>query len=486
MSKRPDLNLFPTTRDSSILWWGLIIFIVLTIGVLVPVAPNDYWWYVRVGRDTITTGAVPTVDTLSYTQTGQPVVYHSWLSAVIFWILHRLGGTTLTVLVKGILLAVFYTCIWYTCRLAGAGPRLASAVTLLAALAGSNNWAMRPQIFSYPLFGLTLALLWRGQMDKSKLLWVLPFIMALWVNLHGSFILCFLLVGAALVGGNGNRKRLLIVLGCMALASLLNPRGFGSWAYVLSLLTDPSSQQLGIEWHPPTIEVWQGALFFIWLLLFAPLVAFSSKRLSATRWLWFVGFGWMALSGVRYVIWFLAILAPTSAYLLEPLVGQHLAWATTKGVPTLNKAIALMLLLLPLTLLPGVREHWWPDAPPALAPNTPVEATAWLTAHPELPGPLWSDIAFSSYLTYALPEHPVWIDTRFELFPLEQWKRYIAIVEAAPNWQDLLAEEGIDLLMIDPRAQSRLYKALQHSPEWSNCYQDETAAIFTRSEGRAP
>jgi hypothetical protein len=93
---------------------------------------------------------------------------------------------------------------------------------------------------------------------------------------------------------------------------------------------------------------------------------------------------------------------------------------------------------------------------------------------------LWSELAFSSYLIYALPERPVWIDTRFELFPLEHWQRYMTISEAWPGWPDLLAKDGVHLLMIDPQTQPRLLQALQSSPEWLERYQDETTIIFTR------
>jgi len=467
-------------RGTAILWLGLVLFFVCSIALLLPIRPNDYWWYIRLGGEIVETRVVPTVDTFTYTRYGQPMVYHSWLSAVLFWGIHQLGGTTLTVLARGALLAIFYALTWYACRLAGAGTRLSAILTLLAALAGSNNWAMRPQLFSYPLFALTLVSLCQWRRGHSKWLWLLPPTVALWANLHGAFVLPFLLAGAALVGGGGNRRALLMALGGMFAASLLNPRGVGDWEYVLSLLTDPASQQLGVEWKPPTSDTWQGALFFAWLLFFPLLTAFSEKRLSLTDWLWFLGFGWMALSGLRYVIWALAILAPLSAALLVSLVGRRLDRMTVRGIPLLNGAIVLLLLLMLLALLPGLRERWWHQSPPVLSSNTPVEAVAWLATHPELAGNLWSDLAFSSYLIYALPERPVWIDTRFELYPLDNWQKYEEIAQAAPGLSGLLAEDNINLLLIDPAAQPRLLVALQESPAWCPRYRDKAAAIFIR------
>lgn len=471
---------FAFARNTDVLWLGLLLFVILSIAMLLPVQPNDYWWYLRLGNDIVSGGQIPTVDTYTSTQFGQPMAYHSWLSAVLFWATHQAGGLTLTVLLRAVLLAIFYALLWRICRLAGAGPRLATLLTLIAALAGSNNWAMRPQLFSYPLFALALFSLWQWRLGRSRWVWALPVVALLWVNFHGAFVLCFLLVGAALVGGGGNRKTLAIALGAMFLASMLNPRGLGAWEYVLNLLSAPAVQYLAAEWLPATNQSWQGKLFFAWLLIFAPLVALSKNRLPATDWLWFLGLGWMAISGVRHIIWFLAVLAPLCARLLVPLVGRWVDRGMVKGIPAFNGGITALLLALPLLLLPSLRETWWPEAPPILSSDTPVDATNWLDGHPELPGSLWCELAYSSYLIYALPERPVWIDTRFELFPVAQWERYIEINEAAPEWERLLNDEGIELLMLDQAAQPRLIRAVRNSMAWQAQYSDERVIVFSR------
>ncbi len=145
-------------------------------------------------------------------------------------------------------------------------------------------------------------------------------------------------------------------------------------------------------------------------------------------------------------------------------------------------AIGAMILLFPLALLPEFRESWWAEAPASLSVETPVKATTWLKANPELPGPLWADLAFSSYLVYTLPKRPVWIDTRFEVYPPEHWERYKAISSAAWNWEALLEEEGSNLLMLSKTEQAELILALGASSKWDEIYADETSLIFIRSE----
>ena len=152
-----------------------------------------------------------------------------------------MGGLTLTVLGRGLLVALAYSLVWLTARRLGAGRIGAALVLLLAVLVSSNNWSMRPQLFAYPLFGLSFYLLYRWQNGRKRAVCWLPLISLLWVNLHGSFIMLILLAGAALVFGRGDRRTLAFAFAGILLATLVNPRGSGSWTYVFNSLTLPAS-----------------------------------------------------------------------------------------------------------------------------------------------------------------------------------------------------------------------------------------------------
>ncbi len=501
----------PRSDTAPLLWLGLVLSIALAIAFLLPVTPQDYWWYLRIGRDTLASGAIPHVDTLTYTQAGSPVVYFSWGAALLFWLIYQLGGLSLTLVVRGLLVALAYFLVWRTSRRLGAGRLGAALVLLLAVLVSSNNWSVRPQLFAYPLFALAVYILYRwqngqklpippdradhpGNLPKNgvrpplmsrlfrpqreggKIVLWLPLISLAWVNLHGSFVMLILLVGAALVFGRGDRRLLALAAAGVLLATFVNPRGPGSWGYVFNSLTVTSSQQFSAEWRPPLNTGWQMNLFFLWLLGFPLLAAFSPRKPARLEWAWFLGFGFLALWGERYVIWFVLILAVLTAGLLADWEKKFLG-NPKPGSPALNLTLILALLLLPLALLPGVRESWWPQAP-AATEDTPIAATHWLAAHPDLPGPLWSEIGFSSYLEFALPERPVWIDTRFEVFPVQQWQQYQAITDATWDWQALLSASGANLLMVSVTQQPDLLQALEHQSAWCRLYRDDIAVIY--------
>jgi len=288
-------------------------------------------------------------------------------------------------------------------------------------------------------------------------------------------------VAAALAFGGGSRRTLILAAGGVLLATFINPRLAGAWTYVFDSLTAPSSQSFSAEWMPPVNDHWQMNLFFLWLLAFPLLAAFSPRRLSLLEWAWFLGFGFLALWGERYVIWFVMLLAVLTASLLSDWE-RKLLGEPKPGSPPLNLALALAFPLLSLALLPGLRQGWWPRAP-AATENTPIQAVEWLSARPGLPGPLWSAIAFSSYLEYALPERPTWIDTRFEVFPVEQWQAYEAISTARSDWQTRLDLTGANLLLVSIMDQPGLVGLLDSSPAWCALHRDEVAVLYQRCGG---
>jgi hypothetical protein len=471
----------PSSRSYDFLWLSLALLFLLPIAMFLSITPHDYWFYVRIGRDILETGAVPTVDTLSYTFAGRPIFYQPWLSAVIFWLAHEAGGATSTFLLKGLCIVLAYGMVWTLARDAGTEPKLATLLIIVMGYSTSGNWSVRPQLLAYPLFALTLYILWHWHHGRAKFMWMLPLATFLWANLHGSFILAFVLMGAAVIFGTGDRRRLAFWLGFSILATFINPRGVFVWQFVPDMLTSPSDQLFATEWRPPVNAGWQMNIFFAWLLLFIPLAVFSPRRLSRLEWVWFIGFGWLALSGLRYVIWFMFIMAVFTGTLITSLRKTQTQVAVLN--PKLNYALGAVLLFLPFMMLPGIREGWWQDAPPPYhQAATPLVATDWLAAHPDLPGPLFAEYTFGSYLSFALPSRLLWIDNRFNAYPPEHWKKYQTITAANPQWDSLLEADQVNLLFLSLHTQPVLIEAVEGSTLWCEQYRDADAVIFSRCE----
>jgi len=495
--------MFPTSSgkiSTNLPWLGILLLIILSISFLLPVLPNDFWWYLRLGQDIISNTSVPLIDTYSSTVFGQSVSYPMWLSAVLLFIFHQLGDLTLVVFARGLMISGFYLFLWLICVKKGAVGWLATLLTLVCALAGANNWAVRPQMFVYPLFGFILYLLSTTSGNKNhadmksdseflqenektdeftkKYYWLIP-IALLWANLHGSVIILFLLAGPYFLFHERNKKFFFVLIVAF-LATFINPRGPTLWLETGQLI-QATGNQFSQEWKPPINSGWQMNLFFLWFLIFIPLVKFSSNKLKVYEWIWFLGFGWMALSGVRYVVWFLALLLIFSSWLLQGLMERKIVGFKFE-ILTFNIIFLVILLLLPLALLPGVRENWWKQSPESISRNTPTAAAAWLKQHPDLPDPVFNDYVFGSYLIFAVQDRPVWIDTRFYPFPEKLWEEYLSISNAETGWLQKLKENEIGTLFLDNSSQKNLILEINISGFYCEVYHDEITSIFSKCE----
>ncbi|MDQ7029549.1 MAG: hypothetical protein Q9O62_07105 [Ardenticatenia bacterium] len=295
-------------RSMGFLYGVALVAVTFVLVGLVPVPPHDFWWYLRLGQEIVADGAIPAVDTFSWTQQGAPMVYHSWLSAVLLYTLYRWGELPLVVAANGASVAALFGLSYLTAWRASGAPKLAALATVVGLLMSSNNWAVRPQAFALPLFGLVLALCWplaSGMAWSRWLLWGVPALVAIWVNLHGSFVLALMVVGGVWTGELGRavavawRARceggtfhvrswdalgrrptvgLSLLMGLVLLTTLINPRGLGAWAYVVRLITDPPSQAFIVEWQPPRPTTPQGALFFASLVGLFFVLAWARRR----------------------------------------------------------------------------------------------------------------------------------------------------------------------------------------------------------------
>jgi hypothetical protein len=478
-----EMNQVKPQNSYDILWLSIGLVPLILLALLLPLSPHDYWWYLRLGQDVLHLGYVPSVESYSFTQLGEQIINQPWLSAVIFWVTYNAGNLNLTFLLRAICISAAYGLLWYWMRQLGLGPRLSAILIIVAGLSGSNNWSFRPQMFAYPLFVLTLVILWRWQKINNKLLWLLPVIAALWANLHGSFLLIFLLEGAALIFGKGNRKTLGVVTVITFLATLITPYNIQLWTSLAGSFIANSSWDITSEFLPPTNSGWQLNIFYGWVLAFIPLASFSSRRLSTLEWVWLLGLLWMSFSGIRYVIFGIFVLAAFSAYLLADWDLRFLDPPAKITHPILNCVLAGSLLLLSMLALPQLRAGLGVKADPSVVtPDTPIAATNWLSQHPKLRGPLWSDLTFSSYLIFALPTRSVWIDTRFAMvYPTAQYLVYSDIAGAQADWEALLDHDNINLLMISVKSEPNLLAALAVSTLWCKQYQDPVAAIYART-----
>jgi hypothetical protein len=155
-----------------------------------------------------------------------------------------------------------------------------------------------------------------------------------------------------------------------------------------------------------------------------------------------------------------------------------------RGAPVLNGLLVVLLgMSVGLTLpwvrpalpLPAAQREWGEIT------STPVEATAFMCATLPAEARVLAYLPFSSYQEWACPRLPVFNDTRFELYPLEQWLDYMAIDRGRFDWQSVAEKYGVTHLFFSVLWQPQAIRAVQAAPCWVELYRDEYAMIFART-----
>jgi hypothetical protein len=514
--------------------FAAIAFVVLRV-LLTPIPPNDFWWHLATGREIVATGRIPTEDSFSYTRAGEPFYNQSWLAQVLMYGLYQAGGLPLLVFVQALVIGLAYWLLLRLCIERTGAPRLSAGVVMALTMPASfDNWIVRPQSYALLLFMATLYLLhrWRGGENKQqgienrkpisvlRSLFFLPFIAAIWVNLHGSFVLGGALIGLTFVGewlrrwyADRSEERawanrpigrpqdvlersprplrppLYQLFFCglaVGAAWLLNPGGIAVLGYVRNLLGSSAVTQLVTEWAPPTLRTSGGILFFLFVMVGIVALAYAKQGPDLVDMLVAGVFFWLALSATRNNIWFCAVATPL-------IVGQLAQWqhgvrasGTTNtnapGLPVANAALIAVIGLMVLLALPWLKPVL--GLPPALgalaSPETPVAAVEFLKQQPAKPQRLFNEMAYGSYLIWELPGQKVFVDPRIELYPLAQWQDYIQL-SGGVNTEALLAKYQFDAALLDKAAQPALVAQLREQAGWKMVYEDEWSVYVVTS-----
>lgn len=489
------------------LWLGgLLLLIWLFISIL-PLPPNDLWWHMAAGRTTIAEGALIDTNRWSYALPADtPFFYQSWLSEVALYLIWRVGDVPLLMLTRTLVIVLSYGLLgWHALRRTGQGRAVALAL-LLVVLAGWDNWTLRPQTLALLPAAAFVVVIGEYLDGRAGPRWLaaLPLLMLLWVNTHGSFVLGVGLLGLALLGSLADTVRSspseatvargrVLPLGAALLATglavLVNPRGPGIIGYVSGLTSNPAVQKWILEWQPPTNSLNfqnSGFWFFALLLLLAVLMARAPRRVPTTDLLWYCGTAWLAIGAIRNVMWFGLVILP----LLADLIAQRMQVRTPLRMPAAFAAVfgamcaALVVVTLPwftpARYLGG--EQLYADSGRyslLLSNTTPLGATEWLAQHP-IPGRFWTDMSYTSYTTWRLPERQIFTDMRIELFPEEIWLEYFDMAEGTPRSLELLDKWQVTHLLISRTWQKQLGELLERTPGWCKRYEDERNQVFER------
>ena len=117
-----------------------------------------------------------------------------------------------------------------------------------------------------------------------------------------------------------------------------------------------------------------------------------------------------------------------------------------------------------------------------LDPDTPINAVRALQklSESQRPKRLWHDEATGSYLIWAAPEQKVFNDTRFEMYPLQQWQDSIDLRNAQRAAQTI-EKYRFDGFLLRPDRHAKLLDYLRKQGGWREVFKDKYWILLVKA-----
>jgi hypothetical protein len=459
------------------LWVGAGVYAVFILAGNHLLIDPDTMWQITIGQWIVDHGAVPTTDVYSFTMRGQPWISTQWLAQVAYAEVFAAAGWAGPVALASVCIAATFAL--FTRYLARHLSESTTLVFVAAALAlTAPHLLARPHVLALPVMMAWVGgLVQAADRRDAPSFWLLP-LMALWVNLHGGFVLGLALLAPiavdALLNADGSQRKPLalrwaVFAAAAIVASWVTPYGWNSLLASRKILALGEALPLIMEWRPADFSA-VGPLEVCLLLGFG-LALYRGISLPPLRIVLLLGMLHMALSQVRSLETF-ALLVPL--FLASPLAKQ--IGAADELKPTVSP---LLLVGLAIVLFAGTVAY---ASVVRFEPHTrgsPVAAVAELKKlHFSR---VLNDYDFGGYLI-ASGVAP-FIDGRTELYGEKFFVDHNAAsgLMKPENLFRLLEEYQIEATLM--RTQSAATILLDHVDGWQKIYTDEIATIHVRKPG---
>ena len=465
----------------------ILIALVFAIAFRPPV-DTDTWWHLRSGEYMLSNGMIYG-DPFSHTNEGGTWINHSWGAQLIMLGFWRLGGNFGLSLYTALLATAGMLLLY---KISAGNNYLRAFILILGAATAAVFWSARPQMLSFFFSCLLLFIIYRYKREGKDWLWGIVPLIWLWGNVHAGWSIAYLflfafivgeaannLLGTSSIGWQGWRKLCLVTVVSIPFL-LLSPYFLNNVLVPLNTVNIDALRSFIQEWQSPNFQGRETWPFIAMLLLL--LIASWASRLK---------FDWSSvflLSGTLFLALLYSRNISLFAIVATPILSHHLDNALTERgfvlrtrqrIPAmmsyLNAGLIVFVFLgvlayaISITLPANVEE--------AQAKLLPLGAVAYLRENP-LPREMFNDYNWGGYLMLALPDYPVFIDGRTDLYA-DFVPTYGSIIFAQGDWQGQLESYGVNVLLIQKGSQLDL--AVAEEGDWSLVYEDELAVIWQRN-----
>ncbi len=444
---------------------------------LAKLSDNSFFWHLKTGEYILDHG-IPHHDVFSYTAPGTKWVAQSWLAEATYAVLFRsMGGFGIRLFVG--VVGAGIGMLTYRLALRIVRDRLVACGLTAAALAGIYTvWSERPLLIGVLCL---LVLLWTVEVPDCFVgrhpMVVVPVLMWLWANTHGTYQLGFAYLGLHLLGrwidGNppwaGRERRLLFGALIAFAAVFVNPYGVGLVTFPIELLSRGDILSHIIEWKSPDFRQAWGIALAIWIVVFVVAIARGRHRVTRRDLVVAVPMLLLALWAARNVA-----IAPLIAL---PVVAR--AFARDEEKPSELRGTMVGAAITILVLAAALMGYQASTEKNFNLSGYPVASMQYVERHDLMGKRLLTTDAAAGYviLDYS-QQQKVFIDDRYDMYPTSVIYDYFDLAAAKPDWSRILDKYDVDVIVWGK--DSALASLLNQSDGWQRVHRDATDAVWVR------
>jgi len=452
------------------------------------IAESDIWFHLRNAQYLLTQHAFIHADLYTFTSAGTPLVNHEWLSEIPYLLAYRQWGLRGLVAVYTALLFAIYASVFWRCLGRCRNALIAALTTLLAVALGTYSFGPRMMHFGWACMVVLLLILDRFE-RTGRGLWLLPPLLAVWINLHGSWVFGLVVLGTAIACGLGQRqwgnvvahswapaelKKLAGISAACIAALFANPYGYKLVVYPFDLLLRQGSNMDNVvEWQSVDFHTGFGKLALFVVIALLATAWFSKKRWTLRDVVLTVFALSAALLHVRFLFF--------AGMIVAPVMAAHFATAEADeprpGRLLVNAAFLACGIVLAIAAFPK-------RSALEASVNTqfPNDALRWVRER-QISGRIFHDYDFGGYIEWHAPELKTFADGRTDIFVHNGvFDDYLTATHRQRPFEIL---DKYDIAYVLVARTKPIAYILDHSAAWRVIYADQVAKLYERAAGQS-
>ena len=448
------------------------------------IADPDIWWHLRNAEVWVQTHSVVHRDFYSFTATGSRWINEAWLSELPYYFGWRWLGVrglyfVMLVEIEIILLGVFGLA-YLRCK----NVKAAFLASWIAVWLATVSFGPRTLLAGWICLVAELYILTLFKQGTDRA-WLLPPLFALWVNLHGSWLIGMVLFAIFCASGllHGTWGRLeatrwtssqmwkLGMAGGLSVAALfLNPYTYHLVFYPFNFAFQ---QKLNVnhvdEWMSLDFHGIRGKILF-GMLAATIVLALARKRRWALDDLAFLLLGfYAAMTYSRFLFLAAIVLTPILARELDFFPPYH----RTADKHWLNAVFIVVIVAGCIYRFPS-QNYLLRDT----VQNYPVKALNYLQQF-QPQGRVFNDCLWGGYLIWNARNIPVFIDSRIDIYEYNGVFADYLDAMGIKNTLEILDKYRIRYVLY--KQESPVAYLLMHTGAWRTLYRDGTTVLLERS-----